>query len=116
MHCLVGGRTSSTYYSSIVDVYDSNLVRSATNELSISRNGLSATTVGKYALFGGGYDGSSVRDEVDIYTFNSTIQVYPGTKYKFNNMVEEETATEWKEITFDEPLNGYIKISNAEIN
>lgn len=108
-----GGQFSSV--SNVVDAYDSNLVRSSMDNLLEERYYLAATTVGKYALFGGGTD-AYVSDDVDIYTFDSTIQVYPGTKYKFNNMVEEETATEWKEITFDEPLNGYIKISNAEIN
>ena len=112
-----GGYNGIDIYFSTVDAYDTNLVRSSMDNLLEVRSGLAATTVGKYALFGGGNDGVSFgSDDVDIYTFDSTIQVYPGTKYKFNNMVEEETATEWKEITFDEPLNGYIKISNVEIN
>ena len=112
-----GGYNGLDIYFSTVDAYDTNLVRSSMDNLLEVRSGLAATTVGKYALFGGGNDGGSLcSDDVDIYTFDSTIQVYPGTKYKFNNMVEEETATEWKEITFDEPLNGYIKISNVEIN
>ena len=115
-YALFGGGSSGNTYYSTVDAYDTNLVRSSMDNLLEVRSGLAATTVGKYALFGGGNDGGSLcSDDVDIYTFDSTIQVYPGTKYKFNNMVEEETATEWKEITFDEPLNGYIKISNVEI-
>jgi len=36
--------------------------------LSKARGYLAATTVGNYALFGGGYDGSTYFNAVDVYT------------------------------------------------
>ena len=46
------GRVSAT--TAVVDAYDGNLARSALSELSQARNRFAATTVGNYALFGGG--------------------------------------------------------------
>lgn len=46
-----GGRGGS----SVVDAYDSSLVRSTPTVLSQARSELAATNVGDYALFGGGY-------------------------------------------------------------
>jgi len=56
----------------IVDAYDVNLTRTTPTRLSMSRYGLAATTVGDYALFGGGYDSSTNFSTVDAYDSNLT--------------------------------------------
>lgn len=44
---------------------------------------LSATTVGSYALFGGGENSSTDYNTVDAYETLAEIPVYKGSKYKF---------------------------------
>ena len=39
--------------------------------------------------------------------------MYPGNKYKLNNMTEEVEVTEFNNITVSAPVNGYIKIKNS---
>ena len=61
--------------TSIVDAYDASLTRTTPTPLSESRCRLSSTTIGNYALFGGGesdtgYDGSSTT--VDAYNTSLT--------------------------------------------
>ena len=51
----VGGEENSTSYLASVEVYNSSLVKSAAPDLNSAREKLSGTTVGSYALFGGGY-------------------------------------------------------------
>ena len=60
----------SSTITAIVDAYDGNLVRSTVSELSQARNRFAATTVGNYALFGGGSPGLSNQgySTVDVYT------------------------------------------------
>ena len=53
--------TGST--SDVVDAYNTSLTRSTPAKLSVARRFLAATTVGDYALFGGG----SKLDVVDVY-------------------------------------------------
>lgn len=68
-YATASGETSETV-TATVDVYDSYLVHSVASELSGSRALLAATTIGDYALFGGGDDnvrptyGSNI---VDVY-------------------------------------------------
>jgi hypothetical protein len=50
-----------------VDAFDTSLTRSTPTALSTGRRSLAATTVGNYALFGGG---SRYSDVVDAYVFN----------------------------------------------
>ena len=45
----------------MVDIYDESLTRTVGTPLSIKRNGLAATSIGNYALFGGG---STARDGI----------------------------------------------------
>ena len=48
--------SGSSDSSSVVDAYDTSLVRTTPTPLSSSRNFLAATSIGNYALFGGGSD------------------------------------------------------------
>jgi hypothetical protein len=64
-------------YTDVVDVYDESLTRTSATNLTIARGRLSATKVGNYALFGGGYErvGSltySSCKEVDAYDSSLT--------------------------------------------
>ena len=63
-----GGGSAAT--TAAVDAYDRNLVRSTVSELSQARNRFAATTIGNYALFGGGSPGMSNYgySTVDVYT------------------------------------------------
>jgi hypothetical protein len=69
-----GSINSSTQYErSTVDAYDESLTRTTPTELSVTSYDLAATTIGNYALFGGGrYTGSdsqiTVSNIVDVYT------------------------------------------------
>ena len=110
-----GGQSDST--SNVVDAYDNNLTRTTPTELSVARSNLSATSIGNYALFGGGQDGSTNFDTVDAYSFKRyTVQVYPGTKYKFSNMPSELTSNVFQEINITGQPTGYIKIKNTNVN
>lgn len=86
-------------------------------QLSSVRCQLVATSIGNYALFGGGYGNSpSYKDTVDVYllTKYGEIQLYPGTKYKFEDMEEELTSDSYQiKATF---YDGYIKVNKATIN
>ena len=65
-----GGYTNSqsngSYYQAIIDTYNTSLTRSTSAALSLGRYNIAATTVGNYALFGGGTNGE-ISDIVDIY-------------------------------------------------
>lgn len=59
-------------YLALVDVYDTSLTRTTSTNLGVGRSYLAATSVGKYALFAGGDDGTSLRnDDIDVYTIAS---------------------------------------------
>ena len=114
-YALFGGGSSGGDYHSVVDAYDASLTRTTPTELSEARYGLAATTVGNYALFGGGYNGSWV-NTVDAYSLASyDIQVFPETKYSFNNS-EEIFSPTMQTITMQGPVVGYIKIKNTTVN
>ncbi len=49
-------------YSNVVDAYDTSLNRTTPTALSAARGILAATHIGNYALFGGGWDGSTSGD------------------------------------------------------
>ncbi len=105
-----GGEASSRL--STVDAYNTSLTRSTPTALSVARSYLAATTVGNYALFGGGeYDAT-----VDAYYVNNKVLVYPGTKYKLGSMSSESTSSTMQEIETTAPITGYIKIKDATIN
>ena len=54
---------------STVDAYDTSLTRTSPTALSVVRGDLAATSVGNYALFGGGfYSSSEGSSTVDAYT------------------------------------------------
>ena len=101
--------------SAVVDAYDTSLIRSTPMGLSQARTGLAATSVGNYALFGGGR-ASSNSAVVDAYTIASyDIQVFPGTKYSFNGSTEQTSST-WQTISMQGEVVGYIKVKNATVN
>lgn len=60
-----------TVHSNIVDAYNVDLTRTTPTALSTERYDLSATTIGDYALFGGGTVGS-VSNVVDAYDLDLT--------------------------------------------
>ena len=113
-----GGNGGSSPRYSIVEAYDINLMRSTLTDLSEARTEAAATTVGNYALFGGGYGVSAESSTVDAYKGVAEIQapVFKGSKYKFQNMTEEKTATsDMATITIPAPATGYIKIKKTKI-
>ena len=59
--------SSSSTYSSKVDAYDTKLTKTNATNLSVARNHIGATTVGNYALFGGGSGGGYYSSKVDAY-------------------------------------------------
>ena len=72
------------YYrgNATVDAYDDSLTRTTAANLSEARIGLSGASVGKYALFGGGYTGKNgyigngVGAELLRYTYKSAVDAY----------------------------------------
>ncbi len=58
-------------FTAIVDVYSASLVKSVATDLSEIKDSLAATTVGNYALFGGGVNSAAVAS-VDAYTVTRT--------------------------------------------
>lgn len=65
-------------YSKTVNAYDTSLTRSILTDLSVARVGLAATSIGDYALFGGG--GTS-------YSYgNSTVDVYDRYLTRINTL------------------------------
>lgn len=48
--------TAASDTSDIIDIYDTNLVKTSALSLSVKRGELAATTIGDYVLFAGGYD------------------------------------------------------------
>ena len=86
--------------------------------MSEARSQLAATTVGNYALFGGGYNNydTPYSYTVDAYYVNNKVLVYPGTKYKLGSMSSESTSSTMQEIETTAPITGYIKIKDATIN
>ena len=115
-YALFGGGYASSfnYYSDVVAAYDTSLTRTTPTELSQARNSLTATTVGNYALFGGGYNGSRL-NIVDAYTPYHDIQVFPETKYSFNNS-EEIFSPTMQTISMEGSVVGYMKIKNTTVN
>jgi len=100
-------------YSNVVDAYNTSLTRTTLTELSQGRCYLAATTVGNYALFGGGY---FYTDKVDAYSLTDyDIPLFPGTKYSFNGAAESTSST-WQTISIQGPAVGYTKIKNVTIN
>ena len=53
----------------VTDIFDSNLMRTSRDPLTVIRTGYAAIAVGNYALFCGGADNDDhVYDTVDVYT------------------------------------------------
>ena len=108
----------SSSYSDTVDAYDISLTRSTPTPLSEARMELAGASVGDYALFAGGYDGTSYFTTVDAYGLPvppvpvARLYMPIGTKYKFGE--SEETATT-NEITVPVPLTGYIKYKSGVV-
>ena len=90
------------------------MTRTIPTGLSIGRNYLAATTIGNYALFGGGNSDSSSSNVVDAYNPYHNIQVFPDTKYSFNGSAEQISFT-WETIAMQGPVVGYIKIKNTTV-
>ena len=86
--------------------------------MSAARKHLAATSIGNYVIFAGGTS-SGYSATVDAYQVNDglEISVYKGSKYKFQNMVEEETVTaDMATISIPTPATGYIKFKNTTIS
>lgn len=62
--------TKNSYITGKLRAYDANLVTSTPSDLSVARRDLSATAVGNYALFGGGFYDAEYRAEVQSYNSN----------------------------------------------
>jgi hypothetical protein len=109
---------STPNYYATIDCYNSSLTRSAVTGLDVARSYSAATTVGNYALFGGGAATNSTNN-VDVYSLeNAFLQatVCKGSKYKFQNMTEEATVkSEVATITIPTPATGYIKIKKTKL-
>ena len=103
-------------YSSTVDAYNTSLTRTTPTVLSEARNALAGASVGDYALFAGGNGQNSYSSTVDAYSSSYLdISLFPGTKYKFNDMPSEQTSTSFQILTISTPVNGYMKIQNATL-
>ena len=76
-----GSSNSATAYFNTVDAYNTNLTRSTPTTLSNKPNYLAATTVGNYALFGGGetYTDPSVSG---FYYYLTTVDTYTSNLVK----------------------------------
>ncbi len=75
-----GSSVSMTAYykgNATVDAYDDSLTRTTAASLSEARISLSGTSVGKYALFGGGYTGKNGSVESELpRTYKSVVDAY----------------------------------------
>jgi len=69
--CMMPSGTYSMTYLAVVDAYNISLTRTTPTELSEGRAYIAATTVGDYALFGGGYGGPKY-SVVDAYDTSLT--------------------------------------------
>ena len=107
--------SSATYFPT-VDCYDSGLTRSVLTSLDAARSYMGATTIGNYALFGGG-TATGYYTKVDVYGIENLVlqaTVYKGSKYKFQNMSAESTVTSnVQTINIPTPATGYIKFKNT---
>lgn len=78
-HALFAGGTSNDYnkgYSkTTVDAFDQSLVRTNAPDLSKARHYISGASVDQFALFAGGYDGSSRFDTVESYDSSLTKKI-----------------------------------------
>ena len=118
-YALFGGGSITNGRSAVVDAYNTSLVRSTPTALREARGTLAATTVGNYALFGGGYNTNGYSAVVDAYksnTGNTSLTVYPGTRYKLWDMQNELTAATMQTLTGSLPLTGYIKVKKANVD
>ena len=114
-----GGYGFGSTYCSTVDAYNSSLTRSIPTALNQEREDLAATTVGNYALFGGGSSYSSTftyYSTVDAYSSVVEATVYPGSKYKFQNMQSESTSNAYQILNIPVPATGYVKIKNTTLS
>lgn len=95
------------------------LSKGTATSLSFVISGAASTTVGNYALFGGGNTFTCYAD-VDVYEIKNLVlqaTVYKGAKHKFQNMDEEATVTSNMEVlSIPTPATGYIKFKNATIS
>ena len=92
------------------------LLKSTSTSLSVGRLASVSTEFGNYALFGGGFSSSGYLKTVEIFNAVADFVVYKGSKYKFQNMIEEETVTaDMETISIPTPATGYIKFKNTTI-
>ena len=110
---------TSTYYSN-VDIYYDSLAKSNGPNLQSSRDYSAATTIGNYAIVAGGHNDSQYLSDADVYINKDSmleLNVYKGSKYKFQNMSSEETVTSNMEVlSVLVPVTGYIKFKNTTIS
>ena len=111
---MFAGGFGGSGYPSTVDAYNTSLTRSTSTVLSQARSYLAGASVGEYALFAGGFDGST-SSTVDAYCDNLELSLFPNTKYKLNDMPSEQTSTSFQTLSIPKPVNGYMKIQNATL-
>ena len=115
-YAIFAGGIGQNSHSSTVDAYNASLTRTTPTVLSEARNALAGASVGDYALFAGGNGQNSYSSTVDAYSSSYLdISLFPGTKYKFNDMPSEQTSTSFQILTISTPVNGYMKIQNATL-
>lgn len=112
-----------TYYTT-VDAFNTSLTRSNPTGLNEGRNLLAATSVGNYAIFGGGnllyggtsyanaYDRSLTRTVITSPSFGSTSYVYNAASVKDYAIFAGRQS-----VAFDKSLTGHLlSMSNSSIN
>ena len=113
---IFAGGSNSDGLLPTVETYNSNLIRTILTDFNEAKYNLAATEFGNYALFGGGFSSSGYLKTVEIFNAVADFVVYKGSKYKFQNMTEEETVTaDMETISIPTPATGYIKFKNTTI-
>lgn len=107
--------------SSVVEGFDNNLVSHQFEPLTEGRYITPATTLGKYALFGGGLKSNGgVSRKVDCYEYTSKdleLTLYKGARYKFQDMDAEATVeADMETKTIATPATGYIKFKKVTLS
>lgn len=103
--------TPASKYHDIVDVFDSELIRTLGIPINIARSYIKSISSNNQAFFIGG---EPATNNIEIYRFNNLtcISINKGNSYKFRDNAEEviaETDFLLKKIN---PVNGYVKIPN----
>lgn len=107
----IGGRQNISLdtASNVVDLFDPNLVRTDCPNLSTGRYKCAAYWYSNKCYVAGGTNGSDI-GSTEVYTLTQSVDVYPGSVYKYSGMSSETEVTKITGITF--LLPGYIKVKS----